>query len=108
MVTLSTHVLDLVDGRPAVGMRVRVWRRESEQWVLVTDRVTDSDGRVRDLVHQAEAGRWRIVFGTGSWSAAHGRASFYPEIPVEFEAVEGHTHVPLLFGPYGYSTYRGT
>lgn len=108
MASISTHVLDLVDGRPAVGMRVRVWHRVGDAWSPVADRATDNDGRVRDLVADAAPGQWRLVFGTGPWSRAHQRTTFYPEVAVDFEMTDGHHHVPLLFGPYGYSTYRGS
>jgi 5-hydroxyisourate hydrolase len=36
--------------------------------------------------------------------------TFYPEVVVVFETTpdEAHYHVPLLLGPFGYTTYRGT
>lgn len=40
----------------------------------------------------------------------HGIASPFGLIPVEFNLADpdGHYHVPLVFAPGGYSTYRGT
>jgi 5-hydroxyisourate hydrolase len=39
-----------------------------------------------------------------------GIAAFHPHVAVEFEVVDGkaHHHVPLLLGPYSYTTYRGS
>jgi 5-hydroxyisourate hydrolase len=72
-------------------------------WTVVASRVTDADGRVRDLPAY-EAGRWRLVFDTAAVSA------FFPEVTVTFVVADPaeHHHVPLLLAPYGYSTYRGS
>jgi len=55
-------------------------------------------------------GVYRITFGSGSYFAERGTASFYPEITVTFEVSSPaeHYHVPLLLSPYGYTTYRGS
>lgn len=49
------------------------------------------------------------------WYAAQGVESFWPEVEVKFivkgrEGEEGwrHYHVPVLLGPWNYSTYRGS
>jgi len=45
----------------------------------------------------------------GDWFATQKASTFFPEVPVIFEAdgsVE-HYHIPLLLSPYGFSTYRG-
>jgi 5-hydroxyisourate hydrolase len=53
---------------------------------------------------------FRIRFETGAWFAAAGTRGFYPWVEIAFEVVDpaAHHHVPLLLGPYGYSTYRGS
>lgn len=111
MSSISTHVLDLVRGKPAVGVPV-VLERFDGGWVDVASGVTDSDGRIKDLVHRGagSAGTWRITFDTRAWFAAAGVEGFYPHVPIVFEVGDGdeHYHVPLLLGPYGYSTYRGS
>jgi 5-hydroxyisourate hydrolase len=106
-VSLSTHVLDAVAGRPAPGVPVRLEQRTGDGWTLLAERVTDADGRIADLSTGLAAGGYRLVFDTGSYL---GPAAFYPEVVVTFRA-EGagqHYHVPLLLSPYAYSTYRGS
>ena len=110
--TISTHVLDLVKGAPAVGMPVVMERLDdADGWVQVTAAQTDSDGRVRELL-PAESdgiGVFRLVFDTGTWFVMQGTVGFYPSVPILFEVSSGgHYHVPLLLGPFGYSTYRGS
>lgn len=110
MSSLSTHVLDAVSGQPAVGVRVALERHAGDGWQLLGDGVTDTDGRLRDLVPDGlGAGAHRLVFGTGEYFAATGQIGFYPEVTVAFTVTEDrHHHVPLLLSPYAFSTYRGS
>lgn len=106
--TISTHVLDAVTGRPATGLRVRL---EGMAASLPVDAVTDADGRVPELAPSALApGEYRLRFDTGGYFAAAGREAFYPEVVVTFRITdaEQHCHVPLLLSPFAYSTYRGS
>lgn len=110
--SLSTHVLDTARGRPAAGVRVRLERREGDDWVAVAEGRTDGDGRLRDWVPDGEpgAGAHRLVFDSGQYLAERGTPGFYPEVTVTFAVDDPgeHYHVPLLLAPYGYSTYRGS
>jgi 5-hydroxyisourate hydrolase len=112
MSSISTHVLDLVRGGPAAGVPVVLERYDDGAWHPVTSGNTDGDGRIKDLVPRGEgrAGTWRITFDTRAYFATTGTRGFYPHVPIVFEVPEGdeHYHVPLLLGPYGYSTYRGS
>ncbi|HND31145.1 MAG TPA: hydroxyisourate hydrolase [Myxococcota bacterium] len=110
--SISTHVLDLVHGGPARGVWVRLEQKVGKNWQEIQAGHTDSDGRLRDLLPKGVdlAGIFRLSFDTGAWFKQQNRASFYPEVSVVFEIVTAteHYHVPLLLGPYGYSTYRGS
>jgi 5-hydroxyisourate hydrolase len=104
--SVSTHVLDSVLGRPAAGVAVRLFAGED----LLAQGVTDRDGRCRLTEDATDAGTHRLVFSTGPWFAEHGRETFYPEVVLTFAVVEPaqHHHVPLLLAPFAYSTYRGS
>jgi 5-hydroxyisourate hydrolase len=104
--SVSTHVLDSVTGRPAAGLAVRLFAGEE----LLAEGLTDADGRCRLVEGRTGAGRHRLVFATGAWFARQGRDTFFPEVVLTFgvfEPGERH-HVPLLLAPYAYSTYRGS
>ncbi|WP_164702601.1 hydroxyisourate hydrolase [Modestobacter sp. KNN46-3] len=105
--SVSTHVLDAVAGRPAMGMTVRLLDDAGE---AVAAGVTDADGRCRLTEEPTAAGPHRIVFGTGEWAAGLGRETFWPEVVLTFAVREPaeHHHVPLLLSPFAYSTYRGS
>lgn len=105
--SVSTHVLDAVAGRPAADVSVALSRRDGGSWVEVATRQTDADGRVPNLADDAPAGTYRLRFDT---SGCFGGDTFYPEIVITFRITDpaAHHHVPLLLSPYAYSTYRGS
>jgi 5-hydroxyisourate hydrolase len=49
-----------------------------------------------------QVGTYRLVFDVDG--------PFFPEVMVVFRVSEPdrHLHLPLLIGPYGYTTYRGS
>jgi 5-hydroxyisourate hydrolase len=104
--SVSTHVLDSVLGRPAAGVAVRLLAGDE----VVAEGVTDADGRCRLTEEPTAAGPHRLVFDTGAWFAAQDRATFYPEVVLTFAVRRPaeHHHVPLLLAPFAYSTYRGS
>lgn len=107
--SLSTHVLDAMTGRPAEGVEVSLRSFDAGEWFSAGSAVTDADGRIGDLGSPGP-GRHRLTFATGAYFDAKGVASFYPEVVIVFEVVDAqaHHHVPLLLSPYAYSTYRGS
>jgi 5-hydroxyisourate hydrolase len=94
--TISTHVLDTEQGRPAVGVRVELYAADGS---LAGEGVTDGDGRIRELAGGG-AGTYRLVF--------HPPSPFFRRVELEVELGEGHYHVPLLVSPYACATYRGS
>jgi 5-hydroxyisourate hydrolase len=104
--SVSTHVLDSVLGRPAMGIAVRLFAGAEQ----IAEGVTDADGRCRLVEGATGLGTHRLLFATGPWFAEQGRDTFYPEVVLTFavrEPGERH-HVPLLLAPFAYSTYRGS
>ena len=106
---ITTHVLDAVLGKPAAGISVQLEKQENSSWIAVKESATDADGSCRDLIVDAVAGLFRLTFSTGSYFAAKGRSSIYPEISITFNCNgEGHYHLPLLLSDNSYTTYRGS
>jgi 5-hydroxyisourate hydrolase len=100
-VSLSTHVLDTVRGRPAAGVAIEL-RRGGE---AVASAVTDKDGRAQ--LGAPEAGEYELVFAVGDYFGAR---PFLDRVPIRFRISDAdvHYHVPLLVSPWSYSTYRGS
>jgi 5-hydroxyisourate hydrolase len=111
---ISTHVLDLAQGRPAPGVPVRLERRDvTAGWRVVADTHTDSDGRCAQLLPADEtmpSGCYRLTFDTASYFTAQKIDGLYPTVEVTFQVKSGesHFHIPLLLSPNGYTTYRGS
>ena len=105
---LSTHVLDLVSGRPAAGMRIDFVDGEGSLLKTVT---TNADGRTDAPLLTADemtTGAFELRFFVADYFG--GAAGFLDVVPVRFritDATAGY-HVPLLCTPWSYSTYRGS
>jgi 5-hydroxyisourate hydrolase len=114
MSAITTHVLDTARGRPAAGIPVVLEQRgHTGEWTPVGRGETDHDGRLRTLHPQGTPlapAVYRITFETRRYFESLRVAAFYPEVVVVFETAAGetHYHVPLLIGPFGFTTYRGT
>jgi 5-hydroxyisourate hydrolase len=106
---ITTHVLDVVLGKPAADVSVRLEMLDESSWVLVKESATDSDGRCRDLAQNAAEGVYRLTFDTGAYLKRNGRSTIYPEISITF-ICDGkeHYHLPLLLSDNSYTTYRGS
>lgn len=105
--SVSTHVLDAVLGRPAGGIRASLERRQGSSWTLAATAQTDADGRIAALDGATQAGVYRLTFDVEGYAGAE---AFYPQIAVTFRITDPqqHHHVPLLLSPFAYSTYRGS
>jgi 5-hydroxyisourate hydrolase len=111
---ISTHVLDLVEGKPAKGMPVRLEKQNAAgDWRPLTQARTDEDGRCAQLLPAGESlspGVYRLSFDTENYYRLKKIDTLYPAVQVMFHAQDGelHFHIPLLLSPNGYSTYRGS
>jgi 5-hydroxyisourate hydrolase len=94
-VSLSTHVLDTGEGRPAEGVLIVLYRGD----MFIAEGRTDDDGRAR-LGDGLDPGAYRLVF--------HPPSPFFKRVELEVELDDGHYHVPLLVSPYSCASYRGS
>ncbi|CAH1218128.1 5-hydroxyisourate hydrolase [Paenibacillus auburnensis] len=123
---LTTHVLNLARGVPAVGMALELWKLDGAARELLRETVTNSDGRLDiPLLEGSELvpGSYELLFMAGNYfrgsnpadecaEGSKGGSSifFLEQIPIRFNIINPaeHCHVPLLVAPGGYSTYRGS
>ncbi len=113
---LTTHVLDTALGIPGQGIAITLSRQTGAGWDQIAQATTNADGRTdAPILPEAEfaTGRYELVFHTGEYLRTQGSALpdplFLEDIPLRFAMAEhAHYHVPLLFSPFGYSTYRGS
>lgn len=105
---LSTHVLDLVSGQPAAGMRIDFVDGAGN---LLKTVVTNADGRTdAPLLATGEmtAGVFELRFFVAEYFGE--AAGFLDVVPVRFRIADASAgyHVPLLCTPWSYGTYRGS
>src|SRR5258705_12465605 len=114
---LTTHVLDTARGTPGSGIEVRLYRAGPRGYEIVKSMVTNADGRGdAPLLEGAAmlAGRYRLVFGAAAYFRRIGTLladpPFLDEVTLDFgiAGVDAHYHIPLLFSPRSYYTYRGS
>jgi 5-hydroxyisourate hydrolase len=114
MKCISTHVLDIAQGRPAKDMPVRLERKQtSGNWLILASARTDQDGRCGQLLpdeNVLSAGLYRLAFDTASYFGGQKIEALYPLVEVTFVVANGEErfHIPLLLSPNGYTTYRGS
>lgn len=117
MARLTTHVLDLVRGVPAVGMTIELAACEGSARRVVARTTTNRDGRCDAPLLEGVAmvaGLWQLEFHVAAYFAAQGVAlpkpPFLDVVVVRFGIANpaDHHHVPLLVTPWSYSTYRGS
>ena len=114
---LTTHVLDTMNGCPAGGMRVALFRLVGDTPQLLRELALDDDGRAGGPLLEGDAfqvGRYRLAFEVGAYFRARGAVLpepvFLDRVPLDFGIADAkaHYHVPLLTSPWSYSTYRGS
>ena len=115
---LSTHVLDLMHGCPAAGMRVSLQALDGAGARTIKSFTLNADGRTDGgpllTADTMAVGRYRLVFSVAQYFRDRGvtlpEPAFIDEVPIEFGIADagGHYHVPLLASPWAYSTYRGS
>jgi hydroxyisourate hydrolase len=100
-------VLDTETGAPAEGIAVVLYRLDvGKAPIRMTQAMTDSDGRVRDLLERPlVAGEYRLEFTVGGDGAG-----FFRRLAVDLAIadVSRSYHVPLLLAPFSMTTYRGS
>lgn len=116
---LTTHVLDTMQGRPAIDVPIQLWKLEMDDHTRTLLKVTHTNHEGRTVApllegHELVAGCYELVFSVGTYFISQGillaEPLFLDEVPVRFGIAEplAHYHIPLLVSPWAYSTYRGS
>ena len=117
MTGLTTHVLDLTQGKPADALEISFYTRQSDRKELIANFVTNSDGRLNKPIFDKSnirEGWYEMVFHAGKFLMVKHKMReadlFFDNISICFQIndLKQHYHVPLLLSKFGYSTYRGS
>ncbi|TFW30365.1 hydroxyisourate hydrolase [Duganella callida] len=114
---LSTHVLDITQGKPGAGVKLALYAVSPQGRELLKNDVTNADGRCSTPLLEGNAlkqGKYELVFSAGDYFAGQGVAlpepRFIDEVTIAFGVAHAdqNYHVPLVVSPWAYSTYRGS
>lgn len=117
MAKLSTHVLDITQGKPGAGVAIALYVVHGTEKTLLRNVVTNQDGRCAAPLLQGDemqTGNYELVFAAGDYFAAQGailpEPRFVDRVTIAFGIADPAKdyHVPLLVSPWAYSTYRGS
>ncbi len=116
MAGLSTHVLDTSKGKPAVKLKIELYKLLNTERILIKTVFTNEDGRINEPLLSAkdlDEIHYELLFFAGDYLKKHNsdlKYIFLDKIPIRFYVnnKSEHYHVPLLLSPFGYSTYRGS
>jgi 5-hydroxyisourate hydrolase len=117
MAGLTTHVLDTSRGKPAVDLKIELYKIAEKEKKLIKTFFTNDDGRIDEPLISAanlEEINYELLFFAGDYlkkqNIGLNKNIFLDEIPIRFYVNNRleHYHVPLLLSPFGYSTYRGS
>ncbi len=111
MTGITTHVLDITNGRPLVNLEVELYDVATEPPTRLRQTRTNADGRTDTPMLPATAartGQFELRFHVGAhFKAADGLSDVVPVRFAIFDATQ-HYHVPMLCAPWFFSTYRGS
>ena len=126
---ITCHVLDTTIGKPAANIPVVLTLlnpSSASDSPLKFSATTNADGRVtswqpsspfssqtlEEVFHEQGDKKYSLTFDTERYFGGKGVKTFFPEVVVQFvvreELKSEHFHVPVLLGPFGYTTYRGS
>lgn len=108
---LSTHILDINLGRPASGVKIKLYQKNSDNlWQEIDAGTTDANGRIANFLppDKDNSGTYKLSFETKEYFEKQNLSSIYPYVDVVFQ-IEGnaHYHIPITMSANGYATYRG-
>jgi 5-hydroxyisourate hydrolase len=113
MTKLTTHALDTYSGKPAKGMKVDVYFITNKK-EKIKSTVLNKDGRSEEaLVDEIKVGNYELIFYVGEYFkniVELQNPKFLNEVSIKFGISNSKEkyHVPILFSPWSYSTYRGS
>lgn len=113
MSPITTHILDLALGKPAISIAVVLEQAQNGKWRQIAEGKTNGKGRIATLLpdgHKLQKAIYRLTFELKEYFVKQKRKTFYPYVVIVFEIedTKQHYHVPLLLSEFGYSTYRGS
>lgn len=112
MAILSSHILDSVSGRSAVGIRSQLFRLDGSARQLVFDVAADDEGRIAETVEIDDSNRgseFELVFHGRDYFTGQSLAagSMVKTVVIRFAMEDNgrRYHMPVMLSPHSFSTW---
>ena len=115
MATVSSHILDSVNGGCATGIRVELYRISAEsEKDLLFDTLADAEGRIVESVDISDANseiEYELVFHSAEYFAGQPITTeidpVMKTVVIRFSMpdAEKRYHLPLMLSPHSYSVW---
>lgn len=114
---LTTHMLDVVAGKPAGGVLIDFAVLDGDTYRPIRSVHTNADGRNAEPLLTPETikvGQYQLTFHIADYFTRQGiilsKPPFLDKAVIQFGIADAasHYHVPLLASPWTYTTYRGS
>ncbi|AOJ18022.1 hypothetical protein WJ11_00990 [Burkholderia cenocepacia] len=111
---LTVRIVDMLHGVAAEGMRVELSRVDGVHDVPLHTATVDARGGTGAPLLAGDAyraGTYTLMLHVGEYFHARGvQSPFLTVVPIRFRIAraEERLHLPVQFGPWSYTVYRGT
>jgi 5-hydroxyisourate hydrolase len=116
---LTVRIVDMLHGVPAEGMRVELSRVDGEHEIPLRTATVDARGGTGGALLAGDAyraGSYVLLLHVDAYYRDHAigaqreKPSFLTTVPIRFRiaSADQRLHVPVQFGPWNYTYYRGT
>ncbi|AOI89436.1 hydroxyisourate hydrolase [Burkholderia pseudomultivorans] len=114
---LTVRIVDMLRGVPAEGLRVELSRFDGEHEVPLRNATVDARGGTGGALLSGDAyraGSYALLLHVDEYFRSIGaqlaKPSFLATVPIRFRiaSADERLHVPVQFGPWHYTYYRGT
>ncbi|MDH5354357.1 MAG: hydroxyisourate hydrolase [Gammaproteobacteria bacterium] len=105
MATVSSHILDSVTGKSAVGIRVQLKHLTSDSGIkTLFDIVSDKEGRIVEEVDVRD-GEYELIFHLAEYFSVDSASVKTAVMRFSMTDNENRYHLPLMASPHSYSVW---
>lgn len=105
MATVSSHILDSVSGKSAIGIRVQLVRfNKDSSTETLFDILSDNEGRIVEEVSVQE-GEYELIFHLADYFPGDPAIVKTAVIRFSMSDKQKRYHMPLMLSPHAYSVW---
>ena len=105
MAMISSHILDSISGKSAIGIRVELVRIVSgSERQTIFDILSDNEGRISETV-EAQDSEYELIFHTADYFSVDHSPVKKAIIRFQMEDKDKRYHMPMMLAPHSHSLW---